>query len=275
MKFNICACLLISLIAGSVATADITDARITEIWVGRSGPDGTQDWIEVTNTGDTAIDTGQLLYDDSNPMVMSGGILQSVNLGPGESAVFLLDAVADNQTDFPNAGAEFFAVWGMFDPATMDLGVTGGGGGLGQGGDSANLLDPTSGALIDSFDYGSAGTVNTLERTGEGFSDFRESVAGENGAYESELFNDEDTGMTAVDDAGMPVILVGSPGIFKGFATTLLGDVNCDGVVNLLDVAPFVDLISSAGFSEKADINMDGAVNLLDVDPFVTLLSGG
>ena len=55
----------------------------------------------------------------------------------------------------------------------------------------------------------------------------------------------------------------------------LLGDVNCDGVVNLLDIAPFVDLISTSGFSDKADINMDGFVNLLDVAPFVQILSDG
>ena len=55
----------------------------------------------------------------------------------------------------------------------------------------------------------------------------------------------------------------------------ILGDVNCDGDVNLLDVGPFVDLISTGVFSVKADINMDGAVNLLDVGPFVKLLSGG
>lgn len=55
----------------------------------------------------------------------------------------------------------------------------------------------------------------------------------------------------------------------------LLGDVNCDGEVNLLDVAPFVELLSNGGFSEKADINQDGSLDLLDVSPFVALLSGG
>ena len=54
----------------------------------------------------------------------------------------------------------------------------------------------------------------------------------------------------------------------------LLGDVNCDGNVNLLDVQPFVDLIASGGFSIKADINQDGVVNLLDIGPFVAVLSG-
>ena len=54
----------------------------------------------------------------------------------------------------------------------------------------------------------------------------------------------------------------------------LLGDINCDGEVNLLDVAPFVDLISSGGFSAKGDFDGDGAVNLLDVAPFVDTLAG-
>ena len=56
--------------------------------------------------------------------------------------------------------------------------------------------------------------------------------------------------------------------------TVLLGDVNQDGVVNLLDVSLFVDLLSSGRFQAEADINMDGAVDLLDVALFVDLLSG-
>ena len=55
----------------------------------------------------------------------------------------------------------------------------------------------------------------------------------------------------------------------------LLGDVNCDGVVDLLDVAPFVAAVSSGEFNAKADINGDGMVSLLDVSPFVALISGG
>ena len=54
----------------------------------------------------------------------------------------------------------------------------------------------------------------------------------------------------------------------------LLGDVNLDGVVNLLDVQPFVVLISNGGFQVEADINQDGFLNLLDVEGFVDLISG-
>ena len=52
------------------------------------------------------------------------------------------------------------------------------------------------------------------------------------------------------------------------------GDVNGDGVVNLLDVAPFVELLTSGRFLPAADVNGDGIVDLLDVQPFVDLLTG-
>ncbi len=55
----------------------------------------------------------------------------------------------------------------------------------------------------------------------------------------------------------------------------MIGDVNCDGAVDLLDVGPFVDAVSSSNFNPKADINQDDTVDLLDVGPFVDLLSGG
>ena len=61
---------------------------------------------------------------------------------------------------------------------------------------------------------------------------------------------------------------------FASAAGGLLGDINCDGSVDLLDVGPFVDLLTNGGFSAKADINGDGQVDLLDVGPFVDLLAG-
>ena len=62
--------------------------------------------------------------------------------------------------------------------------------------------------------------------------------------------------------------------IFENTCITnfLLGDVNLDGIVNLLDVAPFVHLVSLGCFQTEADINQDGDVNLLDISPFVELL---
>ncbi len=53
-----------------------------------------------------------------------------------------------------------------------------------------------------------------------------------------------------------------------------VGDVNGDGVVNLLDIGPFIDALSTGTFVAEADVNLDGVVNLLDIDPFIVFLSG-
>lgn len=55
-------------------------------------------------------------------------------------------------------------------------------------------------------------------------------------------------------------------------ALPILGDVNCDGSINLLDVDPFVASLSAKQYLGKADVNGDGANNLLDVAPFVELI---
>ena len=62
--------------------------------------------------------------------------------------------------------------------------------------------------------------------------------------------------------------------ILAGLVENPLGDVNLDGNVDLLDVAPFVDRISSGSLQVEADVNEDGVVDLLDVAPFVELLAG-
>lgn len=54
-----------------------------------------------------------------------------------------------------------------------------------------------------------------------------------------------------------------------------LGDVNMDGKIDLLDVAPFVSSLTGGSYVCEADINQDGENDLLDVSPFVDLISGG
>ena len=68
-----------------------------------------------------------------------------------------------------------------------------------------------------------------------------------------------------------------------------VGDLNCDGTVNLFDIDPFVLALTSASNATPfddyyaawptcdamlADINADSSVNLFDIDPFVALLTG-
>ena len=54
----------------------------------------------------------------------------------------------------------------------------------------------------------------------------------------------------------------------------LLGDVSTDGVVDFLDIGPFIGVLSSGGQQAEADINEDGVVDFLDVGPFIAILSG-
>ncbi len=55
-------------------------------------------------------------------------------------------------------------------------------------------------------------------------------------------------------------------------SNVLFGDLNADGQVDLLDVAPFVSAFGGA-YQVEADINLDGVVDLLDIAPFVDLLT--
>ena len=57
-------------------------------------------------------------------------------------------------------------------------------------------------------------------------------------------------------------------------STVLLGDVNRDGIVDLLDVGPFVHRLANGINQPEADTNQDCAVDLLDVNVFVDILSG-
>ena len=67
-----------------------------------------------------------------------------------------------------------------------------------------------------------------------------------------------------------------------------IGDLNCDGSINSLDIDPFVLTLTSTppDYPEYyaqlpdchvllADCNSDGSINSLDIDPFVALLTGG
>ena len=56
-------------------------------------------------------------------------------------------------------------------------------------------------------------------------------------------------------------------------STPLLGDMNCDGAINFLDIAPFIGFLTNGVFSSKADVNEDGSVNFLDIQGFIALLT--
>ncbi|MBC8310782.1 MAG: hypothetical protein H8E72_00610 [Candidatus Marinimicrobia bacterium] len=53
---------------------------------------------------------------------------------------------------------------------------------------------------------------------------------------------------------------------------SILGDVNQDGQINVLDVISTVNLILSGGYENSADINTDGVINVLDIISLVSII---
>ena len=55
----------------------------------------------------------------------------------------------------------------------------------------------------------------------------------------------------------------------------ILGDINEDEILNILDIVIMINMILSNEFSVIADINEDGFVDILDVVIMVNVLVGG
>ena len=65
---------------------------------------------------------------------------------------------------------------------------------------------------------------------------------------------------------------------FASANDVLLGDTNLDGIVNFLDISPFISILAGgAGFDPQAianaDINQSGGVSFLDISPFIMILA--
>ena len=79
--------------------------------------------------------------------------------------------------------------------------------------------------------------------------------------------------VAAADENGMNDFTITIPDGDEPFV--LRGDVNLDGMVNFLDIAPFISRLSGGQLQAEADVNEDGMVNFLDIAPFIQALSSG
>ena len=62
---------------------------------------------------------------------------------------------------------------------------------------------------------------------------------------------------------------------FDNIINILLGDVNNDGLINILDVVSTVNIIlGMAEFVDAADYNGDGVINVLDIVSIVNIILG-
>ncbi|MEM6328969.1 MAG: hypothetical protein AAF790_01840 [Planctomycetota bacterium] len=203
MKRSTLAFYLTVLAASLCATAAPASAifRITEVYTGITGEDGTPDWIEVTNFGDMDGDTGVLFYDDESLEVIPEAQLPSILLSPGESAVFLVT----DDASFASI-REFLTIWGT---GVTNVGFVPDGGGLSQNGDTAAIL-LADGTVVSSVSFPPLPSSNTA--TIQPVPQLGLSILGERGAFESNPFFNDNIG---TGDEGMEMItLVGSPGLY-------------------------------------------------------------
>ena len=101
----------------------------------------------------------------------------------------------------------------------------------------------------------------------------------------NELFDELDNGVSAVQTMKIDDYMDGGfddyyenisdhrPVALKlDFGTSINGDVNQDGDVNILDVVSTVNIILSGEYNSLADFNNDGAVDVLDIVQLVNLI---
>ena len=55
----------------------------------------------------------------------------------------------------------------------------------------------------------------------------------------------------------------------------ILGDINDDEILDVLDIVLMINMILSNEYSVVADVNEDGFVNILDIIVMVNILVGG
>ena len=223
-------------------------------------------WIfDVSSATDTmtlSIDMGQLANDDFDGVPFFASILMeySIDGGPFQTAFDLLpvELVGSGFTYRPmdngnQTGIDFFG-------DNPDENAT--------AGTHRGLGAVNAGVTKTLVETGSAAPNTILDKT--------EAATGDMDTFSIELSGSGSTlELRAVCDFNFQAFMMDNIRITTKGGKVLIGDVNCDGVIDLLDVAPFVDAVSNTEYDIKADVNEDGTDDLLDVAPFVQLLTGG
>jgi len=251
-------------IDGRIGTIQINkpDASVRDFSIEKTGEGTLEITDEMYYDGTTTVSAGRLLINADASLaigdwtIASGATLggtgtiggaTTVNgsLAPGASAGELtfstdvtLDAAAslDIEIGGTTAGTEHdvLDVVGTLDLGSATLNVT-----------LIDAYSPAGGETFDILDWGTLsntfGTVNlpTL-----------------------------DSGLSWDDSA------LYTDGTLSVSSAVMLGDVNGDGVVDGLDIQPFVDLLTGGGYQAEADINSDAVVDGLDIQPFVDIITG-
>ena len=90
-----------------------------------------------------------------------------------------------------------------------------------------------------------------------------------------QLFESTDVSMHAIlSDQQYKLPQLAPDGNYCPNGVVLNGDVNDDGVVNILDVVAAVNIVLSGEYHVSTDLNEDGSVDILDVILIVLIIQG-
>ena len=56
--------------------------------------------------------------------------------------------------------------------------------------------------------------------------------------------------------------------------SNVVGDINGDGIVNILDIVNAINIVLSGNYQEEVDLNGDGANNILDIILIINIIQG-
>ena len=213
------------------------------------------DAFEETNDGlgnstvSTATDLGSL---------SSGGLIEI-----GKDADVPTQAISPTAIDFVSisgAGDVDVYAFTVTTSSNVDIVLTPLGGVFTQGSTlgSATSFDANSRVdlALSVFDSDGESLLASSDLLGLGGTESISSIALEPGTYYAQI--------TGVQDTIQLYSLE--------LTTALKGDVNLDGAVDFLDIAPFIGILQTGSFQVEADVNCDTFVNFLDISPFIIAL---
>lgn len=196
---------------GAASAMAAVDLQITEVWSGLEGEDGTADWFEITNYGDTdwVLSDASLYYDDDSQDASKADLITGIDIiAAGESVIVIIsDDVTDIDTMIDLWNLSDSVQVGLVDGAGLSNSKTDGVTLFSGDEDEMTVLDYVEGLWLEeglqleTFEYDADGNASV-------------SADGVNGAYLSDAFYNS--------QYDQDVQLVGSPGVVPEPATMAL-----------------------------------------------------
>jgi len=250
-----------SFTADSGSEVNLSGGSIGEVFCAKGG--------SVINISDGTVGRSSDVFDDSVANITGGSIGELFTVGFGGVVNISGGTVGDGFNAFPGGEVNITGgTFGDFFEASDDSEVNISGGTIG---DSFRAINGSEVNLFGTEFYLDNVQLTSLV-PGQTFT-----VTNRGGEILSGTVNDG----TAFSFELEPNITIDNS-FFDFFSTLtvtltapiILGDVNLDGKVDFLDIAPFISLLSSGSFQDEADIDGSGVVTFLDIAPFIAILSG-